>query len=68
MIGSQRRTAALLALLKEEGFDPARLAAIRTPIGLPIGALTPQEIVELIDIMHNLTADGKSIILITFIK
>ncbi|MDD5931386.1 MAG: XdhC family protein [Oscillospiraceae bacterium] len=44
MIGSQRRTAALLALLKEEGFDPARLAAIRTPIGLPIGALTPQEI------------------------
>ena len=31
----------------------------------PTSSLTPQEIVELIDIMHNLTADGKSIILIT---
>ena len=31
----------------------------------PTSSLTPQEIVELIDIMHNLTCDGKSIILIT---
>ena len=31
----------------------------------PTSSLTPQEILELIDIMHNLTADGKSIILIT---
>ena len=31
----------------------------------PTSSLTPQEIVELIDIMHNLTGDGKSIILIT---
>ena len=31
----------------------------------PTSSLTPQEIVELIDIMHNLTRDGKSIILIT---
>ena len=31
----------------------------------PTSSLTPQEIVELIQIMHNLTADGKSIILIT---
>lgn len=31
----------------------------------PTSSLTPQEIVELIDIMHKLTADGKSIILIT---
>lgn len=31
----------------------------------PTASLTPQEILELIDIMHNLTADGKSIILIT---
>ena len=31
----------------------------------PTASLTPQEIVELIEIMHNLTADGKSIILIT---
>ena len=31
----------------------------------PTASLTPQEISELIRIMHNLTADGKSIILIT---
>ena len=31
----------------------------------PTSSLTPQEIVELIQIMHNLTHDGKSIILIT---
>lgn len=31
----------------------------------PTSSLTPQEIVELIQIMHNLTQDGKSIILIT---
>lgn len=31
----------------------------------PTSSLTPQEIKELIEIMHNLTADGKSIILIT---
>ena len=31
----------------------------------PTSSLTPQEIVELIAIMHNLTRDGKSIILIT---
>ena len=31
----------------------------------PTSSLTPQEIVELIEIMHNLTADGKSILLIT---
>ena len=31
----------------------------------PTSSLTPQEIVELIEIMHNLARDGKSIILIT---
>jgi simple sugar transport system ATP-binding protein len=31
----------------------------------PTSSLTPQEIVELIQIMHNLTGDGKSILLIT---
>lgn len=31
----------------------------------PTASLTPQEIVELIDIIRNLTADGKSVILIT---
>ena len=31
----------------------------------PTASLTPQEITELIEIIHNLTADGKSVILIT---
>lgn len=44
MIGSRRRTVELLRLLEEEGFDRALLDRIHTPIGLPIGALTPQEI------------------------
>ena len=44
MIGSRRRVSGLLALLKEEGFDPERLAAIHTPIGLKIGAETSAEI------------------------
>ncbi len=44
MIGSRRRTKGLLAMLKEEGFDEARIDKICTPIGLNIGAVTPAEI------------------------
>lgn len=44
MIGSKRRTAAVLEHLREEGFDPEELAKVRTPIGLAIGAETPEEI------------------------
>ena len=44
MIGSKRRTGAVLEHLREEGFDPAELARVRTPIGLDIGAETPEEI------------------------
>lgn len=44
MIGSRRRTMGLLRLLEEEGFERSLLDQIHTPIGLPIGALTPQEI------------------------
>ena len=44
MIGSRRRTKGLIEMLKEEGFDPERLGAICTPIGLDIGAITPAEI------------------------
>ena len=44
MIGSRRRTVALLELLEEEGFDRGRLDRINTPIGVPIGALTTKEI------------------------
>ncbi|BCJ96498.1 xanthine dehydrogenase [Anaerocolumna cellulosilytica] len=44
MIGSKRRVKGILALLKEEGYDDGRLSRICTPIGLSIGAVTPEEI------------------------
>lgn len=44
MIGSRRRTTTVLAHLRDEGFPPEELDAIRTPIGLDIGAETPEEI------------------------
>ncbi|MGN0987667.1 MAG: XdhC/CoxI family protein [Otoolea sp.] len=44
MIGSSRRVAGLLGVLKEEGYEEAALSVIHAPIGLKIGALTPAEI------------------------
>jgi xanthine dehydrogenase accessory factor len=44
MIGSKRRTSTVIQHLTEEGYDPQELARIRTPIGLKIGAETPEEI------------------------
>jgi xanthine dehydrogenase accessory factor len=44
MIGSRRRARAVLQHLREDGADPAAVAEVRTPIGLDIGAETPEEI------------------------
>ncbi len=44
MIGSRRRVAMVRESLLEEGADPRRLAAVKSPIGLEIGAVTPEEI------------------------
>jgi xanthine dehydrogenase accessory factor len=44
MIGSRRRVETVLRHLAAEGFDRAALDAVRTPIGLDIGAETPEEI------------------------
>lgn len=44
MIGSLRRLRAVFHLLEEEGYDRAKLGQIHGPIGLPIGAQTPEEI------------------------
>jgi xanthine dehydrogenase accessory factor len=44
MIGSRRRVAIVRRQMAEEGHDKARLEALRSPIGLPIGAVTPPEI------------------------
>jgi len=44
MIGSKRRVAGLFAALRDEGFDETRIARIHAPVGLMIGAVTPEEI------------------------
>ena len=44
MIGSRRRTVTVLQHLLDAGFDREALEAVRTPIGLDIGAETPEEI------------------------
>ncbi|MZQ98947.1 MAG: xanthine dehydrogenase [Acidaminobacter sp.] len=44
MIGSRRRVAGLKDLLISEGCDQALLEQVCTPIGLEIGAVTPEEI------------------------
>ena len=43
-IGSRKKTAYVNQALAAEGFSPAALDRIHAPIGLPIGARTPEEI------------------------
>ena len=43
-VGSHRKAAALRQSLAAKGSDPKRLAALRSPAGLNIGAVTPEEI------------------------
>jgi xanthine dehydrogenase accessory factor len=44
LLGSARRGRALLEFLREEGIPETRLARVRVPVGLDIGALTAEEI------------------------
>jgi len=44
LIGSRRRVKGLFEMLCEEGYSPAAMNRICTPIGLDIGAVTPEEI------------------------
>lgn len=44
LLGSRRRTGALIEALAGDGIDKEKLAKINTPIGLDIGALTVDEI------------------------
>ncbi len=44
MIGSRRRVGAVLQHLIDDGLDPDAVARVHTPIGLDIGAETPEEI------------------------
>jgi xanthine dehydrogenase accessory factor len=43
-VGSRKKAVALTAALREKGADEARLAALKAPAGLDIGAITPEEI------------------------
>ena len=44
MIGSKRKTLMILERLKQKGFPEKLLTRIYSPIGISIGAMTPQEI------------------------
>jgi xanthine dehydrogenase accessory factor len=44
MIGSKRRTNIVLDKLREEGADENELKKVRAPIGLDIGAVSPEEV------------------------
>jgi xanthine dehydrogenase accessory factor len=44
LIGSRRRVSFVLKWLEEKGFSRERLKAVFTPIGIPIGAESPEEI------------------------
>jgi xanthine dehydrogenase accessory factor len=44
MIGSKRRTNIVLARLRETGASEEELRAVRAPVGLDIGAVSPEEV------------------------
>ena len=44
MIGSRRRTNIVLARLREAGFGEELLKEVRAPVGLDIGAVSPEEV------------------------
>jgi xanthine dehydrogenase accessory factor len=44
LLGSRRKREALLTTLEQEGFDAAQRGRIVTPVGVDIGAETPEEI------------------------
>jgi len=43
-VGSRRKAETLKTRLRERGVDPARIAALKSPAGLDLGAITPEEI------------------------
>jgi len=58
LIGSRRKSRLLLERVLADGFDGEKVAALHTPIGLPIGAETPEELAvaissELIAVRHG---------------
>ncbi len=62
LIGSRAKVARVYEALMAEGVDPERFTHVHAPIGLDLGAVTPQEIAvsivaELIAVRRGRTAD-----------
>jgi xanthine dehydrogenase accessory factor len=62
LIGSKAKVKRIFDMLREEGITPDALRPVHAPIGLDIGAITPQEIAvsivaELIAVKHGKTAE-----------
>jgi xanthine dehydrogenase accessory factor len=62
LIGSRAKVRRIFDVLREEGVAPEKLQSVHAPIGLDIGAITPQEIAvsivaELIAVKHGKIAD-----------
>ena len=60
MIGSKRKVLSVYEALEKEGYSPEKFANVHAPVGLEIGALTPEEIAisitaELIAIRRHAT-------------
>lgn len=63
LIGSKAKVKRIFDALREEGVSPEALRPVHAPIGLDIGAITPQEIAvsivaELIAVKHGKTDDA----------
>ena len=66
MIGSRRKIIEIFKVLEGEGVDPEKLERVHAPIGLDIGALTPEEIAvaivaEMISVRRNITSSVPSL-------
>lgn len=57
LIGSKRRTSIVIDRLRETGADEAELRKIRAPIGLDIGAVSPEEVA--LAIMAEIVAERR---------
>jgi xanthine dehydrogenase accessory factor len=62
LIGSKAKVKRIYDMLREEGVTPETLRPVHAPIGLDIGAITPQEIAvsivaELIAVKHGKTSE-----------
>lgn len=58
LIGSKRRTNIVLERLRDAGVDEKRLREVRAPIGLDIGAVSPQEVA--LAILAEIVAERRS--------